>query len=1209
MQAIPPQRQQSALASAQQRALIPQSTIDFPSQRYYALSLLAVLQGLKLYDLVNVYSAAYPEQYSGMLMKWWLLDALYLFGLWILQIPWLQFSGIKTILFVILTCFINLVLFALPSAAISSALFKVFFGDVLGQQIGISRAKLVNVKDIVFNSSHILGRHTVHILPYGTAKLNPNDEFYCIPGNEVGQKDIFIPIVLNNTIPRSITVSRYDFDTTSRTVSEHSGRDIQRATEIAHGKQGLEYYYIRVRNPGVYKLENIVSKEGLDVRLYSRQVYVFVCPTARFVPKDSADYCKGEKEQLQLDVFGVPPLKVEYTRSINDKQTHLKLDRIQPDTFDSPLARIPGGLRHADPEFFSPLTHTSYDWGAMQHLSLDMNLTFDQDGEYRYQIQRIVDGAGNTIEFENGYQQHFSVHRQPQVSFECSATDPVDLLIGKNAVDLPLKLKGSHPYKLEYEFVSPDNDAQRQLVELKDTSAALKATAPGEYRLLKVSDRFCKGDVYLPASCQVIQPPLPAVQVQATPIPSECAGDSEIGMKFAVELSGSPPFALEYVVTKQNGRKKTVVERKKEKIDRSRFMFQYLPSSSGEYTYEFTALDDRNYKQQETKVQPIKQTVHPQPDAKFSKKMRSIRTCMGEEVNLDVELSGSGPFTLYWSFDKQMYSESVDNNKLTINVPRLETPGQHTVSLVKIQDANACLKELDTRDVVIDVRRDRPTAFFYTDNNEDATVSVAQGEYTELPLRLTGEGPWHVTYRNIQNDKKGSRTVTLKDPNAHVRVKDVGEYELLSVKDAICEGDVLPPHYFLRWIDKPTLSFPENQVSVQKPDVYERAAVCEGVSDAVDVLFSGQGPFHSTYDIYHGRSQGKASTFVSSEDISAGLSKSRIALTTRSAGHYRYVFKEISDQRYTRPLKLSPATFLEQTVYAVPSVKYASKSRRERNVCVGDTFASDDVGAIWLDLTGQAPFTVQLGLKHQSEVYGRVLTFNDIQSTRFKVEIQDQVMMPGQYELTLIDVTDDHGCHASATGPESMITIQALDIATIVPSETCSEHCVGDTLEFSLSGIGPFTISYQFNGRDEKVKSQSSRLTMIADKPGNLTILSVGDQRNKCRSFPKDMTKIVHEIPSSLVSGGKEIIENIREGDMVQAIVDLVGTPPFDFEWQRSDAIWDTHQNRYYKGAVLETHTVHNVEGHRYYINTSMEGIIEVVSIRDQFCHYPRARA
>lgn len=40
-------------------------------------------------------------------------------------------------------------------------------GDALGRQTSVSQGKLINVKDVVFNSSHILGRHTVHILPYG----------------------------------------------------------------------------------------------------------------------------------------------------------------------------------------------------------------------------------------------------------------------------------------------------------------------------------------------------------------------------------------------------------------------------------------------------------------------------------------------------------------------------------------------------------------------------------------------------------------------------------------------------------------------------------------------------------------------------------------------------------------------------------------------------------------------------------------------------------------------------------------------------------------------------------------------------------------------------------------------------------------------------------------------------------------------------------
>lgn len=65
-------------------------------------------------------------------------------------------------------------------------------------------------------------------------------------------------------------------------------------------------------------------------------------------------------------------------------------------------------------------------------------------------------------------------------------------------------------------------------------------------------------------------------------------------------------------------------------------------------------------------------------------------------------------------------------------------------------------------------------------------------------------------------------------------------------------------------------------------------------------------------------------------------------------------------------------------------------------------------------------------------------------------------------------------------------------------------------------------------------------------------------------------------------------------GEMVQATVDLVGTPPFDFEWQRSETIWDSNKKRYFKGDVLERHTVHNVEDHHYAINTSVEGVIEV---------------
>lgn len=63
---------------------------------------------------------------------------------------------------------------------------------------------------------------------------------------------------------------------------------------------------------------------------------------------------------------------------------------------------------------------------------------------------------------------------------------------------------------------------------------------------------------------------------------------------------------------------------------------------------------------------------------------------------------------------------------------------------------------------------------------------------------------------------------------------------------------------------------------------------------------------------------------------------------------------------------------------------------------------------------------------------------------------------------------------------------------------------------------------------------------------------------------------------------------------MVQAVVDLIGTPPFDFEWRRSELIWDEQRKRHFKGKALESHLVYDVQEHQYVINTSVEGIIEV---------------
>ncbi|KAI8979759.1 hypothetical protein BDF20DRAFT_835729 [Mycotypha africana] len=1226
----PQQRGRPRLTEAERKALIPSSTMEFAIQRRWAVTIFVCLQAMKIADVFRRFTAAYPEQYEGLVLKWWMLDALYFIILHIAKIPWLQFTPLKTIFLICVMLVTNFILLAVPyQGAGLQALFTLFFGDSYSRQTAVSKAKPVNVNDIVYNSSHILGRHTVHILPYGTAKLNPHDEVYCLPTlDPTKEEEIYIPIILNNTTPRTVSISHFDFDTKTNTVETYSGRDLIRATEFEQADQGIQYYHLRIKKPGAYKLDKIVAKDNMDVRVYQQQALVFTCPYAQFKPKQHqlnsiTDYCTGDTEQLQLEVMGVPPLKVNYKKMTNDGTVNpwyndklLQLDRIQPENFDSPLLRTKSP-KTQDPSFFSTSAMSKHlgsnhnlEWAAVHKLEINLNMTFDTASTQKYFLTRVIDGVGNEIDLSDVSSQSFQVHPRPAVRFQCSQTDPVSLLIGSKSVSLPLSLNdGTGPFSLEYE-----HGGEIRHIKLNDQARSIEVHSPGEYTLKSIRDRYCPGDVLFPSICQVTQPPLPTVKVQGTAIPSDCNADSEIGMKFVAEFSGAPPYVLDYTVVKHGGSlsKKKIIEHKRERIDRSRHIFSYFPSSAGDYTYEFNVLDDKHYKKRPTGIQPFKQTVHPQPDAYFTKQHTSVRTCLGEDVTVDVQLRGTGPFKLSWTVDDQLYADVVEKERYTINLPPFDRPGHHVISLVDIRDDNGCVKQLEARDFTVDVRQNRPTAFFYTNqelNETVRTVTITEGSTANLPLRLTGEGPWKVSYRNVEMGDRSIVKERFTDPNAVVNVRHTGHYELLEVEDAICKGDVLPPQYLVQYMDKPTLAIDESDSANKRVSLrlYQRRAVCQGTTDALDILFTGHGPFYCSYKEYN---QGSFNFRpIGIEEVHTPNELVQVALRTGEAGDFKYVFSKISDQLYTEPFNLEGgALTVEQTVHAIPTVKFSkSTMKKDRKVCVGDTLSGPDMDSIELEFTGTAPFTVDIGVHLESELTGRVITLENITRKNYRLRLPDEFSTAGTWVINLLKVNDANGCGGSIPVDQSdrQLSFQALDIAAIQPVDTCRDICVGDTVDFSLMGVSPFTVQYKFNDRLEMIKSHGSKLSMIADKPGNITIMSVGDQRNKCRSFPKDLTKQIHEVPSSYISGGREIIESIHEGDMVQAVVDLYGTPPFDFEWRRSRLIWDEKNKKHYKGEVLESHNVYGVQEHRYYINTSVEGIIEIVSIKDRYCQYP----
>ncbi|KAI8973029.1 hypothetical protein BDB01DRAFT_749580 [Pilobolus umbonatus] len=1158
---------------AHRRAFISSTTMEFPVQRRWAASIFILLQAWKLSDLLLTYTSTDPTLSSTHMVKWWIYDTLYLIVLYIMRIPWLQFSLLKTIVLIFTLLMTNLILFVMPTFSMSSLFISHLMGDVMGHQIGVSKARMVNVKDILYNSSHLLGRHTVHILPHGTAKLNPNDEFYCLPQNGIGKTDVYIPIILNNTIPRTIELSHLDFESGEEDRLEFKGHSILRATEVGQSKEGLEYYYVKVKKTGMYKLENIVA-DSMDVRLYKRQVYVFTCPSAKFTSFPSEHRCLGDKASFEIEVIGVPPLRIEYQVGNEYAEKPFQLDRIQPEgEFSSPLQRAADGT----------LDHTiqtdEFSWASVHYLPMKLNVPIPEASEYHITLTKVIDGAGNSLDLSDVSSRSFHVHQRPQVNFGCSGVNPVYLLHGQSSVQLPLQLQGSYPIEVTYQYM---DHSTTQLLKEKDTSLAV--TKPGEYSLSSVSDRYCPGDILLPSHCQVVQPKTPALELTSTPIPSECGNDSEIGMTFYIEFTGTPPYSLDYTISR-DGR---IVDRKTENINRSRHTFTYIPRSSGKYRYDFVSMSDNHYKQRPVHIPPIHQVVHPQPDAQFSLQSHSIDTCLGDEdLNVDVELRGTGPFELVWSLGKEEHVDNVNGNHYTIPLPPFDTAGEHVVSLVSIKDGNGCFKKLSSRDYHVNVRSDRPTASFHVPENTEALAEVVEHQVVELPIRLTGEAPWTLTYRHVESG--ALHRGIFRDPNASIKVSDIGTYRLESVSDATCKGDILPSDYLVRWLDKPVLSVPEDQVTVISRHHYQRAPVCQNKQDSFDVQFSGHGPFSCSYrhNLVTPSKMRDHVQLIKKNTISTAMNRVNVPLYTQKGGLYRYVFDELADQKYAFT-RIQPPIQVDQVVYPTPSAKFHHE--RPLTLCVGETLKSTE--SVYVDFTGTAPFTLKLGIHHASEVNGVVVVVENIMTPRYKLQLDHEFDKPGRYQLSLLHVSDSHECEASIEG--ASLLLEALDIPSITPTESCSDLCVGDKLDFSLYGMGPFTVSYQFNDKTEALKSSTSKLHMIADKPGNITILSVGDQRNKCKWYPKDMTRHIHDLPASRISGGKEIIENIHQGDMVQAEVDLIGTPPFDFEWRRSELVWDTQHNRHYKGSVLESHAVYNVQEHKYYINTSVEGIIEV---------------
>src|SRR5699024_3503247 len=134
---------------------------------------------------------------------------------------------------------------------------------------------------------------------------------------------------------------------------------------------------------------------------------------------------------------------------------------------------------------------------------------------------------------------------------------------------------------------------------------------------------------------------------------------------------------------------------------------------------------------------------------------------------------------------------------------RLVSGGEYNLVLTNINDRSNC-KRILKDNIKIDARP-KPPHVSFAQIDRKRTVSALQGSKVDIPLRLSGERPWTVKYKNGDTNNPYIEEKTFWQENSILSVVKDGRYELIGVTDGSCPGSVdkAAKTFDVSWIPRP----------------------------------------------------------------------------------------------------------------------------------------------------------------------------------------------------------------------------------------------------------------------------------------------------------------------------------------------------------------------------------------------------------------------
>lgn len=1017
----------------QKPPLISPEWCDLPTQRLYVASFLALFQSYKLFQFIELWWFGSNSSPKISWIYWSSLDLILVAVIIpLLNIPRLKLAKLQTIIIIGLLFSFNWICLGNSHLGLTliSSLLPQSIKRLFDYQTAILEVK-VRLQDVINPSSHILGKHTIHVLPHTTAKLNPHSNCFCI-SSSISSSFALIPIIFNNSIPHLLQYSVTNFTTGQKTLfnlthsqlhpssskqkkskfsledwiedeeNDWKSSDDQLQQPLNHQSNSRDQpalertqllYHLDVRQIGLIRLERVLDQETMDIRISRAEALVVDCPRASFTttdqvssshskllswvgsnPVDELHKCVDETEDFGMMVHGLAPLTLNYHRIIDGERTPMRLEGISPSEFVSPLiptetATLSEKLR---------ISHRNdYNWAESSSIDLPLNISLTTTGKHIYELDSVRDACGHTFDF-NSLRESRAIKR-----------------FGSGPELLDTKTVYVHP-RSQVSFLGCGNTEDEPLRLLKGKSVPLK------------------------------------IHVKEA--------DEAVGSPWTVGVSYKPVIDPDSKESLDSNSKKGW----EQNITFSDSIKLIQATQPG--TYELTSINGK-FCSGEILV-PSSCIVVEQPIPTIEFNFTSITDQCSGEIGLKANflLTGKPPFKLHYLVSQsgrstQKKIKVIQHSRDEILI-QPDSPGDFEYKFVQLDDQyynGIKIPDQSIKQIVHPLAQAK-----FTRGGKDENIWSCDGETVEAEIELKGAPPYTIVYQIL-----GEKAHTVKDINSARAVLDVdipSQYITKGGSFTLSLVSITDGNGCLRNLTVPDLNIEVHRtkptVKFYSADQQYKLVGREGEPFRIPMRLTGNGPWKIEYSL-----NGRTSL---SEEKTVFSPNAHLEVT--QAGEYQLL--AIHDQHC--PGTVESGRF---KVEWLPRPSLTTSSQHGSGVIIKESVCEMVDDSLELTLAGSPPFSVRYSVLHQPFGRGERSSVEEktVQFLKSNAILPLHTSEAGSYTYTITAISDRTYPKLSSHGLKDLPSIKQLVYE--LPSGTVktlaqTTYCVHESLSTTQNGKG-----------------------------------------------------------------------------------------------------------------------------------------------------------